>query len=134
MTYRAAVRISSDPMTAAGDFEPTTIDSETGSGLTIDIKSATLGGEQPKKIWVNLALASILTLTPVNILGPIDIFGRRRGTASATIYDWLELEEDMEDGLLFPGGLIIPNPERKILFQKVLRLEGLEKRKPYLNF
>jgi hypothetical protein len=134
MTYRAAVRISSDPMTAAGNFEPTTIDSESSSGSTIHIKSETLGGEQPKKIWVNLALASILTLTPVNILGPMDIYGRRRGIASATIYDWLELEEDMDGGLLFPGGLIIPKPERKILFQKVLRLEGLEKRKPYLNF
>jgi hypothetical protein len=133
MNYKAAVRRSSDPITATGGFKPVVMDSQIATSSTIDIRSASIGSELPERKWVNLALASILTLTPVNFLGPIEVYPRRRGAASVTIYDWIELDEDLEDSFFFPGGLIIPNSERKILFRKLLRLDGLEKRQPFVN-
>jgi hypothetical protein len=132
MRFRAAVRTSSDPITAAGEFESATIDSESTSGSTVDINSEGTGAQPTQKKWVNIALASILTLSPINI--PIDIYGRRYGSASATVSEWLDLEDDWENGFLAPGGLIIPNPERKILFRKMLKLTGLGKKTPYLKF
>jgi hypothetical protein len=125
---RAALRISNQAVTA-DEFEPAELASDSGSGSTAAIKPEV--AEQPKKKWVNLALASILTLAPVNI--PLEMYSRRYGAAS-TMDDWFQFEDDSEDYFLFPGGIFSPSPERKILFRKVLRLEGLERRKPYLNF
>ena len=134
MSLKRAVWRSTDPMTGAEKVEPVPMDAQSSTGLTIDIRSASVETEQPKKIWVNFALASMLTLTPVNLVGPIEIYGRRNGAASATLYDLFDADENFYDGFLFPDGLIVPNPDRKILFRKVLSLEGLAKRQPFLNF
>ena len=131
MRFQAALRRSNNPITAGDEFESAKIDDS--SSTTIDIRSHSIGSSQTDKKFVNLALASILTLTPVAFLGPIDLTFRRQGAASLAIYDLLDIDDDLDDSFLFPGGLIIPNPNRNILFRKILKLEGLEKRKPYLN-
>ena len=131
MKYQAALRRSNNPITAGGEFEPARIDDS--HSTTVDIQTHSVGSSQPDKRFVNLALASILTLTPVNFLAPIDLTFRRQGAASLAIYDLLEIEDDVDESFLFPGGLIIPSPNRKILFRKVLKLEALEKKKPYLS-
>jgi hypothetical protein len=129
---RAALRISNNSLTASQEFETETmIDPVSNSASIISGKSIEMECDPPKKKWVNVALASILTLAPVSI--PIEIYNRRYGVSS-TFADLLELDEESDDYFLFPGGIMIPNPERKVLFRKLLKLEGLEKRKPYLNF
>ena len=122
---RAALRISDRPITT-DEFEPAPLASDSGSSSTAAVKAEV--AEQPTK-WINLALASVLTLAPINI--PVEMYSRRYGVAS-TMNDWFDVEDEWED--LCPGGIFSPSPERKILFRKTLRLVGLEKRKPYINF
>jgi hypothetical protein len=133
MNGRILMRTNVDPSTALSAFETISPDDKSGLGSTMDL-DATVDPKHSDKTWLNFALASILTLAPVTVVGPIDVFGRRKGSESATVYDWLEVDDFAEEGFVFPGGLIVPNMERTILFRKVLRLEKLEKRQPVLSF
>ena len=92
-----------------------------------------MGSTREGRTWVNLAMASILTLSPFGGLPPVESVGRRRGTTAETISEWFILAEDTLINFSFPGGLIIPAPNRKILFTKVLGLGGLQKRKPFVK-